>query len=735
MKETVIIMKRYFLALMLLLLCIIGTDSRKVKAYSVTVEKDGIYAEVVPDSFINNTGTIFKKYVDKAMKYYNKYKDADDYTYVSKVPEEYRDFIPIAKQIQDADEIVIRNPFVFYVPGESDEYGDLVNDYFSFYAVKNGKKLCVFDIHMEYTGKLSFEYDKIEDGRFAYDEKTTGETLFYWIGDILYAETPDSTSIVWDQRSGEGGMREMITASGTGTTDWKAVQERADEKFRKKSYSEKKEEILASLAKSKNAKSYKKAEKNLKLELKDEYVEPEKDAKENGRTGIYIVIGIGVLLIGVVGGSILWKKRKDHFTEKSAAGGSLLKYVFKNIRSFAKDYTKIFVLLIITIAASTLIIHLSYGMFREYKDRRELSSTGTKEIVLRLDGSYGPKAASGSDGNMILLGDLANHTYMKRNEKQEQDVTVADMKQFARKLDRETSDKLLNIHTGILQGDYRFETDFLISDGKMVNSGDYGFDSLYNFSLGFSTTNIFQHGRYFTDQEYAKGEKVCIMHGFQKNPGGDYMEENLLEDGKVLIGGQEYQIIGLQNGVGTGYLPITSVDGDSILLDEITLRFQDNISLREIGLINDAAKQCFGKRAESNYELEENEENSYLYNTILLLVLVVSLVAAFNFCALYHYIVTTRRRMLKIFRICGLSHQKSIWLYLGECSMISAGTYLVTLLLFHFLLMPFLAGKMKIFDFHYQAGVYLALFLIYFISAFLLQYVMIAWNLKKKMIR
>lgn len=412
-----------------------------------------------------------------------------------------------------------------------------------------------------------------------------------------------------------------------------------------------------------------------------------------------------------------------------------MKYILKNIRSFAKDYTKIFVLLIITIATSTLIIHLSYGMFREYKDRKELSSTGTKQIVLRLKSSYAQKtgSASESDGNMIALGDLAYQTYEKRGDLQ--DVTVADMKRFARELDGETADKLLNIHAGILQGDYRFETDFLISDGKMVNSGDYGFDSLYNYFNGVHTMNIFQYGRYFTDQEYAEGKKVCIMYGFQKNLRGDYLEENLLDDGKVLIGDLEYEIIGLQNGIGTGYLPITSVDGDGVLLDEIELRFRDNISLREIGLINDTAKQYFGNRAASSYELEENEENSYLYNTILLLVFVVSLVAAFNFCALYHYIVTTRRRTLKIFRVCGLSHRKSIWLYLGECSILSAGTYLVTLFLFHFLLMPFLAEKMNIFDFHYKAEVYLALFLIYFVSSFLLQYVMITWNLKKKMIR
>lgn len=70
----------------------------------------------------------------------------------------------------------------------------------------------------------------------------------------------------------------------------------------------KKDEILAYLAKMKKGKSFEKIEKNIELELEDEYVKPEKNAKESGRTGIYIVIGI--VVIGVItGGSILIKKR------------------------------------------------------------------------------------------------------------------------------------------------------------------------------------------------------------------------------------------------------------------------------------------------------------------------------------------------------------------------------------------------------------------------------------------
>lgn len=149
-----------------------------------------------------------------------------------------------------------------------------------------------------------------------------------------------------------------------------------------------------------------------------------------------------------------------------------MKYILKNIRSFARDYTKIFILLLITIAASTLIIHLSYGMFREYRDRRELSRSAANEIVFRLKSSYAQKDIARADNQMQTVGDLESQTYEKRDDLQ--DVTVADIRKFAKKADQEVLGKLLNIHTGLLEGEYRFETDFLIDHGSIVNSSEYG---------------------------------------------------------------------------------------------------------------------------------------------------------------------------------------------------------------------------------------------------------------------
>ena len=64
-------------------MCVIAIDSVQAKAYTVKVQADTIYAEVIPESYLKNAPVVFKKAVKKTMKYYNKYKDADMVTYRS----------------------------------------------------------------------------------------------------------------------------------------------------------------------------------------------------------------------------------------------------------------------------------------------------------------------------------------------------------------------------------------------------------------------------------------------------------------------------------------------------------------------------------------------------------------------------------------------------------------------------------------------------------------------------
>ncbi|RKI42619.1 hypothetical protein D7V86_19110 [bacterium D16-51] len=287
-------MKKYNLVLIVILLCIVGADNRQAKAYSVTLQKDGMYAEMLPDLIVNNVTVLFKKRVKRAMQYYKKYKDADTFTLATKVPVEYLDFIPVARKIQDSDEIIIRNPFFIYIVEGQADYS------YYFAAEKKGERLCLFSVSIAAdTGKVIFWYDDMMDRYFLYDEKTMKDALLYSIDDITYAQTPKETTVIRDQK--QRGIHLMEGAP---------TYEKERKAFKKKNYEEKKEEIFAFLEEIKNQKVIKKSEKNLKLELKDEYIETEKNTKEDGIwKSIYIAAGV-VAIGGITAGIIFFRKKR-----------------------------------------------------------------------------------------------------------------------------------------------------------------------------------------------------------------------------------------------------------------------------------------------------------------------------------------------------------------------------------------------------------------------------------------
>lgn len=293
-------MKKFLFSIITIFACVVGMGTF-AKAYTVTVQKDGIYGEEIPDTVIDNAPALFQKSVKKALKYDQKYKDADAVTRANKIPSPYDKFLDIAKKIKDSDEIVLRNPFYIYTVWDQGDGGGPTEYYFL--AQQNGKKLCYFSLKIDETDhKIRFEYDKLMDQYFKYDEKTMKDAIFYEIDFVTYAETPDKVYELRDQKD-----RGNMMAGSDGSNLEKTVK-----KFKQKDYSEKKDEILSYLAKAKKDGVSRKTEKNLKLELKDDYVESEDDSRDAGITKM-IYPGIAaacILVIAVV--IFLVRKRKKN---------------------------------------------------------------------------------------------------------------------------------------------------------------------------------------------------------------------------------------------------------------------------------------------------------------------------------------------------------------------------------------------------------------------------------------
>mgnify|MGYP002598730729 FL=1 len=290
-------MKKYFLILIGIFVCLVCVDGKKADAYSVELQKDGIYAETLPKPVVDNSVVLFKKYVDKARKYYKKYKKNNAYTLLSNVPEEYRIFIPIVKDIEPSDKIVIKTPFYIYDP--TDAAGNTSYEYY-FVAEKNGKKMCIFCITISTDNKkIYFYYDNVIDKYSKFNDKMMEEgAIIYEIDGVIYEQTKNKKIVVLDQ-SDHSGATEIIGDIDTNL-------EKMIEKFKNKSFDDKKEEIFECLAGVKEEKVVKKSEENLKLDLKDEYVGDESIENNSSKKGIYI--GIAAAIAAIIGAGVMVKK-------------------------------------------------------------------------------------------------------------------------------------------------------------------------------------------------------------------------------------------------------------------------------------------------------------------------------------------------------------------------------------------------------------------------------------------
>lgn len=290
-------MKKCFLILMGIFVWLFCIDSQKADAYSVELQKDGIYAEELPKPVVDNSVVLFKKYVNKARKYYKKYKKNNAYTLLANVPDEYRVFIPIVKDIEPSDKIVIKTPFYIYDP--TDAAGNTSYEYY-FVAEKNGKKMCIFCITISTDNKkIYFYYDNVIDKYSKFNDKMMEEgAIIYEIDGVIYEQTKNKKIVVLDQ-SDHSGATEIIGDIDTNL-------EKMIEKFKNKSFDDKKEEIFECLAGVKEEKVVKKSEENLKLDLKDEYVGDESIENNSSKKGIYI--GIAAAIAAIIGAGVMVKK-------------------------------------------------------------------------------------------------------------------------------------------------------------------------------------------------------------------------------------------------------------------------------------------------------------------------------------------------------------------------------------------------------------------------------------------
>ena len=125
------------------------------------------------------------------------------------------------------------------------------------------------------------------------------------------------------------------------------------------------------------------------------------------------------------------------------------------------------------------------------------------------------------------------------------------------------------------------------------------------------------------------------------------------------------------------------------------------------------------------------KENTYFYNTIMIISVLIAFLSAVNFSALYRFILSKRIKMLAVFRICGCTKGRAMIFFLAECMIITVPLFILTAIIYNELVIPVFDNYFEFISEVYSADIYMRISGIYIVTSLIVLFVMIKEFLKK----
>lgn len=373
-----------------------------------------------------------------------------------------------------------------------------------------------------------------------------------------------------------------------------------------------------------------------------------------------------------------------------------MKYILKNIILFKKNQPVFLVLIIVSVFITSIMINFSYGLYLNYRDKKN------SEI------------------------DALRHLQIEINE--DADLTKSNLEDCILHLPTDLEQLINTIRVRLEDNGVGIDCAIAVRDGTYITPAVYR-DNLIKANFIDS---------YFTDKQEKNGDLVALCWDYRKANQFPLQGNNLVQEGDFLqIQGNSYQVIGLQTW--SDYhimLPFGSLNPETILdsNEGIYLHFNKAISKRQYDKLYAAFNGHFGDKIQIPSLPLDPSDNRSLYNTIMLISVCITIIAAINFAILFQYIMLQREKTLAVYRICGLRKTQAVLIYLSECACILVPVYALGSLTFHYLFLPVLTQFITYIHTAYTWSSYLFLFLTYVISSAAILLLIIQANIYRKKI-
>ena len=363
-----------------------------------------------------------------------------------------------------------------------------------------------------------------------------------------------------------------------------------------------------------------------------------------------------------------------------------MRYTVKNAISFILHEKLIFVVMILCILCSSMILNFSYGLYQNYNSIKIESEIELNKIS--------PTIADGFS------------------------MTKGDLKKYSEALSPETLNSMEVIYgAGELEG-FPSEDAGNMYMRYTIRNGEYHICE--TTKEAFETQGQLISGRYIDNIEEAHGENVALISNNRglNNP-------NMINDDTIRLFGKEYKVIGVYDGAGAcPIVPFLTVPND-FPINGFGFIFYHNITRTQYNELIEVSNEVLpGMLIFEDLQFPDID-TIYLYNNIMMISVLISVLSAINLAMLYLYMIKKRSHDLAVFRTCGCSKSKAIRLYLGECMLISIPTYLIGTTIYIVLMKLIFSNIFEFMEQAYTTAVYLTIFAIYLISILVVLEIMI----------
>ncbi len=405
------------------------------------------------------------------------------------------------------------------------------------------------------------------------------------------------------------------------------------------------------------------------------------------------------------------------------------KYVFKNISAFIKNYTGIFMLIVVCQIVCILLTFFSFGVYQNFRNESRIEQQGTSEET--------------NSETRIQISPLTPLPEQYQIAPVNFDGLYKEFGEILKDKIEEISFHAITPNTPKTEFVFflTYESGNIIFDEQVKKNMDMISES-YGGTMGWTT------GRMFTRSEFINGDRVCVAptqccdelyesigENIENMPEEFRYEYKTYKKGDkwyVNIEGEEYECIGFCNWAGF-FIPYKNLPESIVLTDFPHIDLTAPLTPDEFADVIAAYKKYF---PDADIEFDEIElvdtEQIYYYNTNMWLSVLIATISAVNLALIMNYILTKRRRTLAIFRITGCSSNNARRIYTLEIMLILNVLFVLCLTAWITLLLPALGNIFPYMQGAFSAKIYVYTYLLYMAISYVIMTIMIARYIRRQ---